>query len=102
MTRKTLCFLCTLTLFCNMTSVAQHSEGNPTPEASKAKPAPAPVPAQITNARKVFVANGGGENLYKGGPNHAYDEFYGAMKDSGQFELTGSPAEADLVLEISQ
>ena len=48
------------------------------------------------------MANGGGENLYKGGPDRAYNQFYAAIKGLGQYELTASPADADLVLAISQ
>ncbi|HXY23134.1 MAG TPA: hypothetical protein VEI73_00660 [Candidatus Acidoferrum sp.] len=62
---------------------------------------PAPVPALIEEAKKVFIANGGGdESLYSGGPDRLYNEFYAAMKSWGRYELVGSPAEADLVIEI--
>jgi hypothetical protein len=98
----TLRFLLSLMLLCNLTSMAQQSESNPSPDAAKAKQTSAPVPAQITSARKLFVANGGGENLYKGGPDRAYNQFYAAMKGLGPYELTTTPADADLVLEISQ
>ena len=91
-----------LMLFCSVASLAQQPDSDQSSGGTKPKHTPAPVPAQITNARKIFVANGGGENLYKGGPNRAYEEFYDAMKDSGQFELAASPADADVVLEISQ
>ena len=71
------------------------------------KPAPpAPIPAQILTAKKVFVANGGGDESrdesasYTGGPNRAYNEFYSAMQSWGRYELVASPADADLVLEI--
>lgn len=66
----------------------------------------APIPAQISAAKRVFIANAGGderfyeEPLFKGGPNRAYDQFYAAMKSWGHFELLSSPAEADLLLEI--
>lgn len=66
----------------------------------------APIPAQISAAKRVFIANAGGderfyeEPLFKGGPNRAYDQFYTAMKSWGHFELLSSPAEADLLLEI--
>jgi hypothetical protein len=46
------------------------------------KPAPpAPIPAQILTAKKIFIANGGGdESLYdtawfSGGPDRAYNHF---------------------------
>jgi len=72
-------------------------------------PAPAPVPAQITAAQKVFIANAGGESLetvidetvFNGGPDRPYNEFYAAMNRWGRYELVSSPADADLVFEIS-
>jgi len=77
--------------------------------AQQPKAAPAPVPAQIAAAQKVFIANAGGESLetvidetvFNGGPDRPYNEFYSAMKSWGHFELVSSPADADLVLEIS-
>jgi hypothetical protein len=65
---------------------------------------PAPVPAQILAAKKVFIANGGGdeacygdEALYSGGPDRTYNEFYAAMKNWIRYELAIAPADADLV-----
>jgi hypothetical protein len=71
--------------------------------------APAPVPAQIGAAQKVFISNAGGasleavidETVFNGGPDRPYNQFYSAMKSSGKYELVSSPADADLVLEIS-
>lgn len=64
---------------------------------------PAPFPTQITSGRKVFVSNAGGDTngLYGGEPRRLYDQFYAALKNWGRYELVGSPAEADLVFEIS-
>jgi hypothetical protein len=73
---------------------------------SKAVPS-APVPAQILTAKKVFVANSGGDqpfyndSLFNGGPDRAYNEFYAGMKASGRYELVGAPADADLLIEIA-
>jgi len=72
-------------------------------------PASAPVPAQIGAAQKVFISNAGGasletvidETVFNGGPDRPYNEFYVAMKSWGRYELVSSPADADLVLEIS-
>ena len=72
-------------------------------------PAAAPVPPQITAAQKVFVSNAGGESfenvidatVFNGGPDRPYNEFYAALKDWGHYELVSSPADADLVLEVS-
>jgi hypothetical protein len=72
-------------------------------------PAPAPVPPQIAAAQKVFISNAGGESfetvidqtVFNGGPDRPYNQFYPAMKDWGRYELVSSPADADLVLEVS-
>jgi len=72
-------------------------------------PAPAPVPAQIAAAQKVFISNAGGasletvidETVFNGGPDRPYNEFYAAMKSWGRYEPVSSPADADLILEIS-
>ena len=67
---------------------------------------PAPIPAQILAAKKVFIANGGGDDShseeapYSGGPDRAYNEFYASMKSWGRYELVAAPGDADLVLEI--
>lgn len=72
-------------------------------------PAPAPVPPQIYTARRVFISNAGGESfenvieqtVFDGGPDRPYNEFYAAMKDWGRYEIVSSPADADLVFEVS-
>ena len=71
--------------------------------------APAPVPAQIAAAQKVFISNAGGasleavidETVFNGGPDRPYNQFYAAMKSWGRYEVVSSPADADLVFEIS-
>jgi hypothetical protein len=71
--------------------------------------APAPVPPQIAAAQKVFISNAGGESfetvidqtVFDGGPDRPYNEFYAAIKSWGRYEIVSSPADADLVLEIS-
>ena len=78
---------------------AQTSKGTP----------PAPVPPQIGGAQKIFISNAGGESfeaaidqtVFNGGPDRPYNQFYAAMKTWGRYELVASPADADLVLEIS-
>jgi hypothetical protein len=68
----------------------------------------APIPPQILAAKKVFIANAGGDEMtgddprFSGGPDRAYNEFYAAMKSWGRFEIVNSPADADLLLEIRQ
>jgi hypothetical protein len=57
----------------------------------------------------VFISNAGGssldavidETIFNGGPDRPYNQFYAAMKSWGRYELVSSPADADLVLEIS-
>lgn len=64
---------------------------------------PAPMPSQIVSARKVFLSNAGGDShgLYSGEPRRLYDQFYAGLRSWGRYELAGSPAEADLVFEVS-
>lgn len=64
---------------------------------------PAPVPLQISTARKVFIANAPGDAIAPaiGGNYSAYNQFYAAINGLGQYELVSSPAQADLVFEIS-
>jgi len=67
---------------------------------------PAPIPTQISTAKKVFIANGGGDEpgisdpFFGGDVDRAYNQFYTAMKSAGRYELVGSPVEADLLFEI--
>ncbi|HTW56961.1 MAG TPA: hypothetical protein VMD99_02400 [Terriglobales bacterium] len=75
---------------------------------AKQSPAPpAPIPTQIFTAKKAFIANGGADEMdednphFSGGPDRAYNQFYAGMKGWGRYDLVSSPAEADLVLEIS-
>jgi hypothetical protein len=65
----------------------------------------APVPAQVTNAKKVFIANPGGSSEmyldgFGGGPDLAYVRFYNAVQAWGHYQIVASPAEADIVLAI--
>jgi len=72
-------------------------------------PAPAPIPPQITAAQKVFISNAGGESFenvidslpFNGGPDRPYNQFYASMKNWARYELVPSPADADLVFEVS-
>lgn len=69
---------------------------------------PAPIPAQILAAKRIFIANAGGDEMtgddpiFSGGPARAYNQLYSAMKTWGHFEIVGSPAEADLLFEVRQ
>ena len=72
-------------------------------------PPPAPVPPQIAAAEKVFISNAGGESfenvidqtVFNGGPDRPYNQCYALLKEWGRFQLLSSPADADLVLEVS-
>jgi len=68
----------------------------------------APVPAQILTAKKVFICNGGGDEMaendpiFSGGPDRAYNEFYAGVKSWNRFEIVDSPSAADLLLLVRQ
>jgi hypothetical protein len=77
------------------------------PAAEQAKLAPAaPIPRQILAAKKVFIANAGGDErwfddpIFSGRPERLYDEFYAAIKSAGQYEIVDTPADADLLFDI--
>lgn len=95
-----LCFALALPLF--SVSIASAQQKKPAPSV----PIPAPIPAEILSAKKVFIANAGGdesrndEALYSGGPDRPYNEFYAALKSWGRYELVATPADAELVFEI--
>ena len=67
-----------------------------------------PVPTQIAVAKKVFVSNVAeidfqgvfDSSELDGGPGRLYDEFYGAMKNWGRYDLVASPGDADLIVEV--
>jgi hypothetical protein len=67
----------------------------------------APMPAAIQVAKRVFLGNAGVDGMsisafrQSGDMNQPYKWFYAAMKNWGRYELVGSPADADLVFEIS-
>ena len=66
-----------------------------------ADPSPAPIPSQILAAQKVFISNAQNDSIAGAiAPNIAYDEFYAAMRSWGRYELTDTPASADLVFQV--
>jgi len=71
--------------------------------AQKRDMTPAPTPTQLTASKKIFVSNAGGDtnSLYTGSAERLYNQFYVAVKNWGRYELVGSPAEAELVFEVS-
>jgi hypothetical protein len=70
---------------------------------------PAPIPEQILSGRTAFISYAGINSHFiesyiadhTGRPNGLYDEFYAAIKSWGKYSLVSSPADADLVFEIS-
>ena len=75
--------------------------------AKQAKLAPTvPLPRQILAAKKVFIANAGGDErwyddpIFNGGPERVFDEFYAAVKAGGRYEIVDTPADGDLLFEI--
>ena len=91
-----LCAGLAMSLSCNYLCAAQQPKKVP----------PAPVPPLILTAKKVFIANGGGDESlfdwpqYSGGSDRLYNEFYAAVESWGRYELVSTPGEADLVFEI--
>lgn len=73
---------------------------------TKGPSATAPVPIEITNAKRIFISNGGVDAVILAAynraeqPDQAYNQFYAAMKTWGRYELVAAPADADLVFEI--
>lgn len=64
----------------------------------------APLPSQLLTAKKVFISNAGGLldlNMVSGDRRRDYNQFYTAIQAWGRYELVASPADADLVLQIS-
>jgi hypothetical protein len=64
----------------------------------------APLPSQILTAKRVFISNTGSgfdSRVWSGNSDRIYNEFYAAVKSSGQFELASAPGDADLVLDVN-
>lgn len=65
---------------------------------------PAPIPAQILNAKKVFISNASGDfdyELWSGDPTRTYNEFYAAIKNDTNFQIVRAPGDADVIFQIS-
>jgi hypothetical protein len=65
----------------------------------------APMPAQFLAAKRMFIANGAGDNdpgitKYTNGPDGLYNQLYVDVKALGRYELVASPSDADIVLEL--
>ena len=89
------------------------NQSNPAPgTSSSSQPATplanisVPVPAQIRAAKTIFIANAGDKtnlfpDVYSGGPDRPYVQFYSDMQTWGHYQLVSSPDQADLVFQIS-
>ncbi len=58
----------------------------------------APLPAQLATAHKVFIGNAGDEE--NADCLRFYNTFYAGVQAMSQYQLVGTPEEADLVLEL--
>jgi hypothetical protein len=91
-----------------LTGIAAHAPfmGNATPTAERAATISAPVPAALIAAHTAFLSNAGEDaglfpHPFTGGQDRGYGYAYNALKEGGRFHLVDSPAEADVVLELS-
>ena len=105
--RKTLCFTLALAFCTTQTALAQQSTPTTAPlSSSNSQPTPdaAPIPPQITQAKTIFISNGGADSFftrfYSGGLNRAYNNLYAQLKHWGKYRIVTSPAQADLILEV--
>ncbi len=79
--------------------VTSHQDGTPIDQVVSA-----PVPAALATAKKVFIANLGGDDTGLGddilATGETYNHFYSAITTWNHFVPVGTPSDADLVLEI--
>lgn len=85
----------------------------PIPSTAKtAKPTPSPshIPSQILSAKTAFISYAGVDNPYfnsrvpkfaGGDPYGIYNQFYDAINRWGHYQLVSTPADADVILEVS-
>jgi hypothetical protein len=67
---------------------------------------PAPLPAQFLTGKKVFISNVPGAlfsspRTAEDDPYRPYNQFYASIENWGYYELVSTPADADLIFEIS-
>jgi hypothetical protein len=63
------------------------------------------VPPAIVAAKRIFVSNAGADSglfpePFSGDTDRGYNQFFAALKATGEFELVPNPSDADLVLEL--
>jgi len=69
----------------------------------------APIPPQIYSAKTAFISYAGIDDptvaaeiaKFTKAANGLYDQFFSRMQSWGRYQLVSSPADADLILEIS-
>lgn len=71
----------------------------PTPSAQVSSTPP--VPAQIASAHTLYLTNAGGDPNFPIDQHRAYSAVYAAMQNWGRYQLVNSPAQADLVLSLT-
>ena len=81
------------------------STSHPTKMANRPTGVNSPVPVGLLNARKVFISNAGADaglfpHPFTGTQDRAYAYFYKAIAAGKRFEIVGSPADADVVMQI--
>ena len=67
---------------------------------------PAPVPSQLLTGKRIFISSVPGASFSsprtaEDDPYRPYNQFYASIKNWGYYELVSTPAEADLIFEIS-
>jgi hypothetical protein len=87
-------FVC-VALLSALPTLAQQTPQTPT----------APVPPAISNAKRVFISNTGGDSglfphPFSGTTDRAYNQFYAAVQGWARYELVNAPEDADLVFEL--
>ena len=60
---------------------------------------------QIRTAKKIFIANAGDKtnlfpDVFSGGPDRPYVQFYSAMEAWGNYQIVSTPEEADLIFAV--
>lgn len=91
--RLVVCFALTLLFLSSSVFAAEPLKSGP----------PAPVPPQLAAAKRIFVANAPGRMpaWVHSTPDRTYNEFYAGLKNAAHYELSATPADADLIFEVS-
>jgi hypothetical protein len=71
------------------------------PLCSQTPPA-APIPAQLATAKSVFLANAGSTPANNQVAIEVYNAVYQGLAAGNRYHLTSTPADADLIFELSE